>query len=49
MDVAFVLYNAPELTDVDARIDAVVIPVVNAAVPALKAVATIFVDVAFVL
>ncbi|NDC56864.1 MAG: hypothetical protein EBZ69_08700 [Alphaproteobacteria bacterium] len=49
VDVAFELYKAAELTDVEASIDAVVIPVVNAAVPALKAVATIFVDVAFVL
>ncbi|NDD05069.1 MAG: hypothetical protein EB078_09190 [Proteobacteria bacterium] len=46
--VIFVEFNVPVLTDVVARIDAVVIPVVNAAVPLLKLVATTFVDVILV-
>ena len=46
--VTFVLNNAPELTDVVARMDAVVRPVVNCAVPLLKFVPTMFVLTIFV-
>ncbi|NDC24263.1 MAG: hypothetical protein EBZ49_09065 [Proteobacteria bacterium] len=48
IEVIFVLNSAPELTDVVARIDAVVKPVVNCAVPLLKLVPIKFVIVLFV-